>query len=100
MSQPPSPAAFAPISGQAGAFVGGTRVDDVDTFLILNVPGTNEWYISLSEVNFSNLTGTVSPDMTAAAFDPLDIAAKTGNPDAIQAVIAMHREVWLIGAET
>lgn len=100
MSQPPSPAAFAPVSGQLGAFVGGTRVDDVDTFFVLNVPGTNEWYLSLSEVDFANLTGTVSPDMTAAAFDPLDIAAKTGNPDPIQAVIVMHREAWLIGTET
>ena len=100
MTQPPTSAAFAPVSGQAGAFYGGTRVDEVDTFFLLNVPGTNEWYVSLSEVNFANLTGTISPDMTAAAFDPLDIAAKTGNPDPLAGVIVMHREPWLVGTET
>ena len=91
---------FAAISGQGGAFYGGTRVDFVDTFFLLNNPGTNQWYVSLSNVTFANLTGTISPDSTAAAFDPLDIAAKNGNPDPIQSVIVMHREPWLIGTET
>ena len=91
---------FAPVAGQAGAFFGADRVDVVDTFFVLNVPGTNLWYISLSEVDFANLTGTVSPDQTAAAFDPLDIAAKSGYPDPIQAVIVMHREPWVIGTQT
>lgn len=91
---------FALISGQAGAFYGGTRVDYVDTFFILNRPNTNQWYASLSNVSFANLTGTISPGATAAAFDPLDIAAKTGNPDFIQGVITMHREAWLIGTQT
>lgn len=91
---------FAPIAGQDGAFYGGTRVDYIDTFFLLNRPGTNQWYISLSNVNFANLTGTISPGATAAAFDPLDIAAKTGNADPIQAVIAMHREAWIIGTQT
>lgn len=94
------PFRFAAISGQAGAFYGSTLVDEVDTFFVLSRPLTNQWYLSLSEVNFDNLTGTVSPDMTAAAFDPLDIAAKTGNPDPIIGVIVMHREAWLIGTET
>lgn len=92
--------AFAPVSGQAGAFYGADRVDFVDTFFLLNRPGTNQWYISLSNVTFANLTGTISPGATAAAFDPLDIAAKSGNPDPIQGVIVMHREAWLIGTET
>lgn len=91
---------FAPVSGQNGAFFGADRVDVVDTFFVLNVPGTNLWYISLSEVDLSNLMGTVSPDQTAAAFDPLDIAAKSGYPDAIQGVIVMHREPWLVGTQT
>jgi len=91
---------FATISGQDGAFYGGNRVDCIDTFFLLNRPNTNQWYISLSNVTFENLTGTVSPDTTAAAFDPLDIAAKVGNPDNVVGVIAMHREAWLIGTET
>jgi len=92
--------AFAAVSGQAGAFYGADRVDFVDTFFVLNSPGTNQWYTSLSNVTFANLTGTISPGATAAAFDPLDIAAKSGNPDPIQGVIVMHREPWLIGTET
>lgn len=91
---------FGTIIGQNGAFYGGTRVDYQDTFFVLNRPGTNQWYCSLSNVTYANLRGTVSPGATAAAFDPLDIASKTGNPDPIQAVIVMHREEWLIGTET
>lgn len=34
------------------------------------------------------------------AFDPLDIAAKTGYPDPLVSVIVMHREIWLIGQLT
>lgn len=39
-------------------FMGGTRVDYLDTFFVFNKPGTNQWYISLSEVNFQMLAGT------------------------------------------
>lgn len=88
------------ISGPTNPFYGADRVDYVDTFFVLNRPGTNQWYTSLSNVTFANLTGTISPDATYACFDPLDIASKTGNPDPIQAVIVMHREPWLIGTET
>ena len=91
---------FGTVSGQNGAFYGSTLVACIDTFFLLNRPGTNQWYISLSNVTFDNLTGTISPNATAAAFDPLDIAAKTGNPDPIQGVIAMHREAWVIGTQT
>lgn len=91
---------FAAVAGQAGAFYGADRVDFVDTFFVLNRPGTSEFYCSLSNVTLANLQGVISPGATAAAFDPDDIAAKTGNPDPINAVIVMHREVWLIGAET
>lgn len=34
------------------------------------------------------------------AFDPLDIAAKTGSPDDIDSLIVMHRELWLVGTKT
>lgn len=91
---------FAPVSGQSGAFYGSNFVDIVDGFFLLNRPGTNQWYISLSNVSFANLTGTVSPDATAAAFDPLDIATKSGYPDPIQRIIAMHNEPWLLGQLT
>lgn len=49
---------FVPINdGDSGAFYGANRVDYLDTFYIFNKPATNQFYISLSEVNQSNLIG-------------------------------------------
>ena len=64
-------------SGAPGTFAqvtdpniyGATRVDVLDTFFILNVPNTNEWYISLSEVNFDMLTGTAGSILTGSITD-------------------------------
>lgn len=69
-------------------FYGGTRVDYIDGFFALNRPGTKQWYVS--PANWTPLT----------PFDPLDIASKNGYPDAIQTLIVMHREVWLVGKVT
>ena len=66
-------------------FYGSNTVDYADTYFLLGRPRTNQWYISLSN---------------SSAFDPLDLAAKTGAPDPVTAVVALHREVWLIGAYT
>lgn len=74
-------------------FFGGTRVDYLDTFFILNKPGTNQWYISLANVTQAMLTG-------GSAFDPLDIAAKVGGADNLQTLIVVHGEIWLIGILT
>lgn len=38
-------------------FYGGNRVGEVDTYFVLNRPGTNQFYISLSQVSFAMLTG-------------------------------------------
>ena len=40
-------------------FYGATYVDYIDTFFVLNVPGTADMYASLSEVTFDMLTGIV-----------------------------------------
>lgn len=158
------------------AFYGADRADFLDTFFTFNRPGTNQFYISLSNVTYATLTSTYGAiltltldqggsgytngtytgvaltggtgtgatvnlvisggsvtsatlnaagsgytlndplsasagigagtglEMTAAlvavAFDPLDIAAKTGFPDPIVSQIVMHREIWLIGSLT
>lgn len=77
-------------------FLGADKVDYVDTFFLFNQPGTQNWYISLSNLNFALLTTAGS----GSAFDPLDIAAKTGYADALMSLIVVHREVWLIGQLT
>lgn len=75
------------------AFYGSTHVDYVDTFFVFNRPGTNQFYISLSNVTFADLIGS-------SAFDPLFIAGKTGGNDLLVAAFVMHREVSLVGVGT
>lgn len=48
---------FQTISAGNGAFYGADRVRFVDTLFLFNRPGTNQWYISLSEVTPAMLTG-------------------------------------------
>jgi hypothetical protein len=38
-------------------FLGADRVAYIDTYFAFNVPETNQWFISLSEVNYAMLTG-------------------------------------------
>ena len=75
---------FNPISD--ASWQGATRVDTVDTFMLFNVPGTQQWYSSLSN--------EVTP------FDSLYVASKSVYPDPIATIIVMHREIWLIGTQT
>jgi hypothetical protein len=74
-------------------FYGGTGVTFLDTYFIFNRPGTAQFYISLSNVTYAMLIG-------GTAFDPLDIAAKTGSADNIVTVASIHGELWLIGELT
>lgn len=74
-------------------YLGADRVDYLDTFLIFNQPGTKNWYSSLSNVTYANLT------VTGDAFDPLYVASKTGTPDPISSLIMMHREIWILGTQ-
>lgn len=169
--------AFAAITDPA--FFGGTSAAYQDTFFIFNRIGTAQFYISLSNVTYAMLTGTVGGiyggsiisggtlygtgsytnvpltggtgsgaqasvtvtggvvttvtitaegsgyligDVLSAsnanlggtgsgfswsvenihgeAFDPLDVAAKTGSADAIVAAPTVHGELWLIGELT
>lgn len=158
------------------AFYGADFVVFQDTFFCFNRPGTNQFYISLSQANFGMLTNTAiatgtltaagagyvdatyenvpltggsgidatanivvtggavsnftlgnpgvgymigdalsvdaanlggsgsgliwTVDTLANAFDPLDIAAKSGSGDPIVALLSIHNELWLIGALT
>lgn len=82
---------FAPIIDPN--FYGADFVLFLNTFFVFNRPATNQFYISLSMVNYALLTAGVS-------FDPLDIAAKSGNADPIVSILAVHAELWLIGSLT
>lgn len=55
-------------AGNTDAFYGADRVDYVDTFFLFNRPGTNQWYVSLSEVDQDALVGgpVVSAHISAA----------------------------------
>lgn len=159
-------------------FYGAINVAYLDTYFILNRPGTAQFYISLSNATYDMLTGTVGAiyagTITSAgsgytdgsytnialnggtgsgatidlvisggaitsatindagtgysnsdvltvsdtsigsgtgfvwtgdnvhgyAFDPLDIAGKTGSADALATVAVVHGELWLIGLLT
>lgn len=63
-------------------FLGGTRVDFLDSFLILNQVGTRNWYSSLAN---------------QIVFSGLSVGVKTAWPDPIQCVIAVERAAWILG---
>ena len=63
-------------------FFGGTRVDFIDSFLVLNKPGTKDWY---------------SSDANQIVFNALSTGVKTAWPDPIQTVITVERAVWILG---
>lgn len=75
------------------SFYGADFVVFLDTFFVFNRPATNQFYISLSNVDYALLTAGTS-------FDPLDIAAKSGFADPIVGIVAVHKELWLIGQLT
>jgi hypothetical protein len=75
--------ALATVNG--GDFAGGTTVGFVDGYLVLNIPNTREWYISLvDEVNF----------------DATDFASKAGFSDKLVGLGVAKRYVYLFGEST
>lgn len=68
------------------SFYGATRTDTLDTFILFNRPGTNQFY--------STLSNTITP------LDPLYIAGKSGFPDPLVSLIVSRRQIWLIGQLT
>ncbi len=83
-----SSSAFAQITDPN--FYGADFVVLLDTFFVFNRPATNQFYISVSNADYTLLS-------TVGAFDPLDIAAKAGFNDPIVGIASVHRELWLIG---
>jgi len=65
-------------------FLGGDFVQYLDTFFLLNRPGTREFYQS---------------DSNAITFPGLS-ESKTGAPDKLVSLIVNHLDIWLIGQRT
>ena len=70
-------------------FYGANRVDFIDTFFVLNWPGTPTFYQSLS--NSATFT-----DPSLGTF----FAEKTGYSDNLISIAALHDNIWLLGAVT
>ena len=57
--------------------------------------------LTAAPANIGGVAGfTYTVNTSASAFDPLDIAAKSGFNDPIVGIVTVHRELWLIGALT
>lgn len=79
-----TPGGMGPIDDPA--FLGASRVDFIDTFMIFNQPGTGNFYTTTSNV--------VTP------FDPTYFAAKEGYSDLLVTLAALHDNIWLFGNVT
>lgn len=73
---------FNQIVDATGTFQGADRCDYIDTFMIFNVPGTNQWISTLSN---------------QLAFNALNFATKTAFPDPLATLIVNRHEILLIG---
>ena len=65
-------------------FLGGDTVQFLDTFLVLNEPGTQNWYHS---------------DSNAITFNALAIAAKTDYQDLLSTILVNNQRVWAFGTQ-
>jgi hypothetical protein len=74
-----------PVTGAVYAFFGADRVDVIDGFILLNQPGTRNFYSTL---------------LNEVKFDALFFAAKNGYSDNLVSLIVIKREIWLIGERT
>lgn len=67
-------------------FLGADKADFMDTFLVFNQPGTQNFY--------STTSSAVTP------FNPLYIAAKTDSSDLLSTLVIVNRVVWLLGQKS
>jgi hypothetical protein len=75
--------AFAPIADVQ--FLGADKVGFLDTFVLSNVPATQEFQ---------------STHSNGLVWDPLYFASKTAFSDGLITLAVVHREIWLIGSLT
>lgn len=75
-------ASFAQIADKSGFFQGAAKVDFMDTFLLWNFIGTQQFGSSLSN---------------SVAFDPSQFGSKTGKNDILQTLAVLRHEIYLLG---
>lgn len=75
---------FAQIVDPTGLFTGADKVDYMDTFILFNIPGTDEFGSTLS----SSIT-----------FDALYFASKNDYPDDLSTLVVNRHEIILFGAQ-
>ncbi len=66
-------------------FYGSNQVEEMDTYLLFNKPGTPIFYCS---------------DSNAVTFDPLFFAEKTGYSDSVAGICVQNRNIWVIGNQS
>jgi hypothetical protein len=64
---------------------GATHVEYIDGYFIFNDPSTSEFFVS---------------QWGSFGVDPLSFASAEGDPDNVVAIIANHRDLWLINERT
>jgi len=76
---------FATLSSSDGLWVGATSCDTIDNYVIYNELGTQNWAAS---------------DLGLVASTTGNYGSKDGSPDSLMALIADHRQVYLLGEVT
>lgn len=74
---------FSQINDPTGLFTGADKVDVIDTFILSNVRGTNQFISTLSN---------------EIQWDATYVAGKTDYPDPLQSLIVNRHEILLMGA--
>lgn len=77
--------AFAALPPTDGLWLGATSTDTVDSYIIYNEPGTQNW---------------AATDLGLAVTTTGNYGSKDGSPDTLIALIVDHRQVYLLGEVT
>lgn len=97
-----------PLSGGSGTGALATVVvsGTIVTIVTITAPGTGYAVGNALTTSNSNLGGSGSgfsytvSSIGGFAFDPTYVAKKSGSPDPLSCLIAMHNELWLVGTLT
>lgn len=96
-----------PLTGGTGEDATATIIVTGNTITTVNINDGGKNYTlgdvlsaSAADIGGTGSGFTYTITEMGTAFDPLDIAAKSGSADPIVAIIALHKELWLIGELT